>query len=185
MLRQWIAGIAVLAMVAGLSGCSATSAGSTGFSIGKNLFRKDTNLRIYLDGKQAKQNKLRKGLSGYAPFEIKEDVTGSPTFRYEIIDPKKFGYIKHVSMQVHRKFEADFSDIPDYIIHKRDMQDSEANMKPGVDYDLGNLGPEFRILDRHDDVVQQVQFRPGSEYLLVFTITADKSESCQVYFKTK
>lgn len=153
-----------------LAGCSASGAGSTGFNVFKNLSRKDSNLRIYLDDKQAKQNTLKKGLSGYSPFTIDEQVEGSPVFRYEIIEPKKFGFIKHVSMQVHPKFEADFSDIPDYVIHPRDMNAPEKNMKPGVDYDLGDLGDGFRIIDRHDKEVDHVEFKPGKEYLLVFTV---------------
>ncbi len=168
-----------------LSACSASSAGWSAFGIGKNLTRKDTNLRIFLDGKQAKQNTLRKGIMGYSPFEIGESVTGSPTFKYEIIEPKKFGFIKHVTMQVHQKFEADFSDLPDYTIFPRGMNDAEQNMKPGVDYDLGNLGGQFKILDKKDNEVSSVEFRPGVEYLLVFTVSADQSESCQIYFKTK
>jgi hypothetical protein len=185
MRKQWMGVVMLAAAVAWLGGCSASSGGSTGLSIGQNLLRKDTNLRIFLDGQEAKQNTLRKGLSGYSPFTIKEEVTGSPTFRYEIIEPKKLGFIKHVTMQVHQKFEADFSDIADYIIHPRDMQNPATNMQPGVDYDLGNLGGQFRILDRHDKEAAAVAFKPGVEYLLVFTISADKSESCQVYFKTK
>ncbi len=185
MVQRFITAVALLTGLALVAGCSATSAGTTGFHIGKNLFRKDTNLRIYLDGKEAKQSKLKKGLMGYSPFTIKEEVPGSPTFRYEIIEPKKFGFIKHVTMQVHQKFEADFSDIPDYVIHPRDMHDREGNMKPDTDYDLGNLGPQFKILDKQDNEVEQVKFVPGVEYLLVMTISADKSESCQVYFKTK
>jgi hypothetical protein len=174
----------ILALLTGalvLSGCSE----GQGINITKNLLRKDSNLKIYLDGEEAKQSTLKKGLKGYAPFAIKEQVSGSPKFKYEIDDPKKHGFIKHVSMQVHQKFEADFSDIADYIIHPREMNNPEANMKPGVEYDLGNLGPQFRILDRHDQEVSKVEFKPGSEYLLVFTIAADKSESVQIYFKTK
>lgn len=168
-----------------IAGCHGSGEASTGVSIMKNLSRKDTNLRIFLDDQEAKQSKLKKGLKGYSPFTIKEEIAGSPKFRYEIIEPKKFGFIKHVSMQVHPKFEADFSDIPDYIIHPRDMNNPEANMKPGVNYDLGNLGKDFRIIDRHDKEVERVGFKPGVEYLLVFTVAADKSETCQVYFKTK
>jgi hypothetical protein len=168
-----------------LAGCSASSGGSEGFNITKNLVRKDTNLRVFLDGQQAKQNKFKKGLMGYSPFTIKSDVTGSPKFKYEIIDPKKFGFIKNVTMQVHQKFEADFSDIPDYVIHPKDMKNPDDNMKPGVEYDLGNLGDQFRILDKKDNEVKKVEFVPGMEYLLVFTITADKSETIQIYFKTK
>ena len=166
-------------------GCSASGAGHSGFNIGKNLMRKDTNLRVFLDGEQAKQSKLKKGLSGYAAFKIKEEVTGAPKFKYEIIKPKKFGFIKHVTMQVHQKFEADFSDIADYVIHPRDMNDRDANMKPGVEYDLGNLSKQFKIMDKQDKEVAGVNFIPGMEYLLVFTISADKSETIQIYFKTK
>jgi hypothetical protein len=180
--------LSVSAVLSGLlvfAGCSAESGGSTGFSVGKNLFRKDTNLRVFLDGEQAKQSKLKKGLQGYSPFVIKNEVTGSPKFKYEIIEPKKFGFIKSVSMQVHQKFEADFSDIADYVIFPRDLKDPDANMKPGVEYDLGALGDKFKILDKKDNEVAKVQFVPGREYLLVFTIQADKSETIQIYFKTK
>lgn len=184
MSRQVMAGVTLLTGLALIAGCSAEGGGSQGFSVAKNLFRKDTNLRIYLDGEQAKQSTLKKGLSGYAPFVIKKEATTSPVFKYEIMEAKKFGFIKSVSMQVHQKFEADFSDIADYVIFAR-KQDSEAQMKPGVDYDLGNLGPDFKILDKKDKEVEKVQFVPGVEYLLVFTISADKSETVQIYFKTK
>ena len=173
---------ALLAGLVALAGCSASGAGSTGFGIGKNLFRKDTNLKLFLDGQEATQSKLKKGLTGYAAFKINEPVSCSPKFKYEIIDPKKFGFIKHVNMQVHQKFEADFSDIPDYVITPIDR---EHNMKPDVEYDLGALGPDFKILDRKDNTVDKVEFRPGVEYLLVFTVSADKSESVQIFFTTK
>ena len=184
MYQRLLRGTALLAGILLIAGCSGSGAGRTGFGIGKNLFRKDTNLRVFLDGEQAKQSKLKKGLARYAAFKIKERAGTSPIFQYEIIKPKKFGFIKHVTMQVHQKFEADFSDIPDYVIHPRDMNDRDANMKPGVEYDLGSLGNQFRILDKQDDEVDKVEFVPGMEYLLVFTISADKSETIQIYFKT-
>jgi hypothetical protein len=179
--------MALTLVVAGmvlLAGCSSGD-GQTGFNIGKNLMHKDSNLKIYLDGQEAKQNSLKKGLKGYSPFTVKEQVAGSPKFKYELIDPKKHGFVKNVMMQVHQKFEADFSDIADYVIHPADMNNPDTNMKPGVEYDLGNLGPNFKIMDRHNKDVTKVEFKPGVEYLLVFTIVADKSESVQVYFKTK
>lgn len=185
MIQRLVQSAALILGLASIAGCSASSGGHTGFQIGKNLFRKDTNLRAYLDGEQAKQSKFKKGLMGYSPFTIKEEVSGSPTFRYEIIEPKKFGYIKDVMMAVHQKFEADFSDLADYKIFPRDMTEDDSNMRPGVDYDLGNLGLGFKILDKKDKEVDKVEFVPGVEYLLVFTISADKSETTQIYFKTK
>jgi len=180
MIRKLIAVTTWLAGMVLVAGCSAAGGGSTGFNIGKNLMRKDSNLRVFLDGEQAKQSSLKKGLKGYAPFTIKKEASTSPVFRYEIIEPKKFGFIKSVLMAVHQKFEADFSDLADYKIFAK-SNDSEKQMKPGIDYDLGNLGPDFKILDKKDNEVPKVQF----VYLLVFTISADKSETVQIYFKTK
>ncbi len=184
MIQRVLTAVAVLTGLALVGGCSATGGGSEGFNITKNLMRKDTNLRVFLDGEQAKQSTLKKGLKGYAPFVIKKEASTSPVFKYEIIQPKKFGFIKSVIMAVHQKFEADFSDLADYKIFAK-SNDSEKQMKPGVDYDLGNLGPDFKILDKKDNEVPKVQFVPGVEYLLVFTISADKSETIQIYFKTK
>jgi hypothetical protein len=106
-------------------GCSASGAGSTGFDVFKNLSRKDTNLRIFLDGQEATQSKLKKGLKGYAAFKVNEPVGTSPVFKYEIIDPKKFGDIMSVHIQVHQKIRADFSDIADYVIHTTENQRSQ------------------------------------------------------------
>ncbi len=183
MVRRLVAMACLFVGLALAGGCSTGDAG-TGVRIGGNLFRKDTNLRIFLDGKQAQQNKLAKGLKGYSPFTIKDDVTGSPKFKYEIIDVKKFGYIQSVMMAVHQKFEADFSDLADYKILSA-KQGDDVQMKPGVEYDLGNLGPDFKILNKKNQEVAKVEFVPGKEYLLVFTVAADKSETIQVYFKTK
>lgn len=181
MIQRWM--LPAMLVVGGLflTGCSAGDA-HTGFNIGKNLARKDTNLRVSLDGQQAKQSKLKKGLMGHAAFKISEPVTCSPKFRYEVIDPKKFGFIKRVSMQVHQKFEADFSDIPEYVITPMTNEDS---MKDNTEYDLADLGTGFKIIDRHDNVVEKVEFRPGVDYLLVFTVQADQSETIQIFFKTK
>jgi hypothetical protein len=184
MLQRVVAGVAWLAMAAVVAGCSGVGAGMEAFHVGKNLRSQDTNLRVFLDGEQATQNKLAKGLKGYAKFEIKKPVSTSPVFRYEIIDPKKFGFIKTVSLAVHQKFEADFSDLADYKIFSKSM-DSEKQMQPNKDYDLAKLGADYKILDKKDKEVSQVKFVPGVDYLLVFTVAGDKSETIQVYFKTK
>jgi hypothetical protein len=182
MARRLLALAALAAVTGALVGCSGSGAGRTGFSIGKNLFRKDSNLKIYLDGQEAVQSKLKKGLTGYAPFEVKESVSTSPVFRYEVIDPKEFGYIKSTGMQIHQKFDEDYSDIAEYIIAPRDKKDC---MKAEQAYELGDLGDEFLILDRQDNQVSEVELEPGREYLLVFTVQADDSEAVQVFFTTK
>ena len=165
-----------------LAGCSAGSA----VSVGKNLTRKDSHLKLWLDGQEAKQNMLKKAAKGYARYEVKEPVSVSPKFKYEIEDVDKFGFIKSTHIQVHQKFEADFSDIADFIIFAKNSKDRNADLKPGVEYDLANLGPNFTILNgRTDQEVSKVEFKPGVKYMLVFTVIADKSESTQIFFDTK
>jgi hypothetical protein len=183
MLQRLVTSALLFVGLALVGGCS-TGDAQSGIHIGGNLMRKDSNLRIFLDSQEAKQNKLAKGLKGYSPWTIKDQVAGSPKFKYEIIDVKKFGFIKSVTMAVHQKFEADFSNLADYTIFAAKKGD-DVQMKPDVEYDLGNLGPGFKILDKKDNEVPKVEFVPGKEYLLVFTIAADKSETIQVYFKTK
>lgn len=182
MMRRILVSAAVLVGLTLAAGCSASSAGHTSFTIGKNLLRKDTNMRIFLDKQQASQSTLKKGVMGHAAFKVKEPVGTSPIFRYEVVDPKKFGFIKSTGMQVHPKFEADYSDIPEFVVTP---VANDKCMKENIDYDLGSLGPDFMILDRHDNKVDKVEFKPGVEYLLVFTVQADQSESIQIFFKTK
>ncbi len=181
MCKRLVVCIIVVAAMGLTSGCGAGSA----LSVARNLGRDDSDLKVFLDGLEGKQNKLKKGATGYAKFEIKEPVSTSPRFRYELEEPAKHGFIKQVSMQVHQKFEADFSNLADYVIFSADINNPQAQMKPGVEYDLGNLGPGFRILDKTNKEVSRVEFRPGVEYMLVLTIVADKSESTQIYFKTR
>jgi hypothetical protein len=165
-----------------LAGCGAGSA----VSVGKNLMRKDSHLKLWLDGHEAKQNKLKKAAKGYARYEVGEPVSVSPKFKYEIEDVDKFGFIKSTHVQVHQKFEADFSDIADFVIFAKNSKDRSADFRPGVEYDLANLGPNFTILNgRTDQEVSKVEFKPGVKYMLVFTVVADKSESTQIFFETK
>ena len=185
-MKRIVPSLAVLTGLACVVGCGPGSGeAGMGISVMSNLMRKDTNLRIFLDSHQGKQSALKKGVTGYSAFKVKEETTCSPMFKYEIIEAKKFGFIKHVTMSVYPKFEADFSDIADYNITPRDMNNPDANMKPGVEYDLSNLGKDFRIMDRHDKEVEKVEFKPGLDYMLVFTVAGDKSETTQIFFKTK
>ena len=75
---RWTAiGVASLAVLAG--GCSATGAAMEGFRIGKNSQEKSSNLKVYLDGNEATQNKFKKAYFGHASFKVYEPVSTSPT----------------------------------------------------------------------------------------------------------
>lgn len=174
-----------LTLVCWIVGCSASGGASTGFSIGKNLSKKDSHLNIMLDGESAKQNKLKKAASGYSRFEIKEPVSTTPTLQFEIEDPDKFGRITWVSLQIHQKFEADYSHHAEFNVFSEDTNNPEAQMRPDTKYDLGNPPPGLKVMNYKNEEVDGVELKPGMEYMLVLTVKADKSETAQIYFETK
>lgn len=174
-----------LIALAATGGCSVGSAVSTGAKFGMNLVRKDSHLKIWLDGQPAKQDKLRKAATGYSRFEVREPVSTSPTLRFEIEDPDKFGRITMVLAAIHQKFEADYSHQAEFTIISRDTSNPQAQMKPGTDYDLGAPGAELKVTDLYGKEVSGVTLTPGMKYMLVLTVKADKSESAQVYFQTR
>ena len=167
------------------SGCSGSSAGMTGGRMGLNLMRKDSHLKIWLDGQQGKQSKLKKAATGYSRFTIKEPVSCAPKLKFEIEDPDKFGRITMVSVSIHQKFEADYSDQSEYTVVARDTNNPQAQMKPGIEYDLGAPGEAFKVFDLTSKEVSGVGLTPGLKYMLVLTVKADKSETAQIYFETK
>jgi len=180
-----MAGMALcVAAAACLSGCSAQGAAWTSVRIGKNILKKDSYLRIWLDGHEARQSKLKKAYFGYASFKVRETVSTRPTFKYEFIDPKRFGRITGTNMQIHQEFEADFSHQPEFIVFPR-KDDAEHLLKPGVEYDLGHVSPQLKVLNFEKQDVDGVELRPGMDYLLVFTVSGDRSETVQVLFSTK
>jgi hypothetical protein len=175
-----LCGVLVLA-----TGCSGSGAAMTGGRMGLNLMRKDSHLKIWLDGEVAKQTKWKKAATGYSRFKIKEPVSTSPKLKFEIQDPDKFGRITMVQFQIHQKFEADYSDHAEFVCVARDTNDPQAQMKPGVEYDLGNPGPEFKLFNFKSDDVDAVALIPGMKYMLSLTVKADNSETAQIYFETR
>lgn len=178
-------GLCLSGMLVLTTGCSATGAASTGGHMGLNLLRKDSHLKVWLDGEQGKQSKLKKAATGYSRFTIKEPVSTSPKLKFEIEDPDKFGRITMVSLQIHQEFEADYSHQAEFTVFAKDTNEPQAQMKPGTEYDLGAPGPDFQVLNLTNNTVAGVSLTPGLKYMLVLTVKADKSETAQVYFETK
>ncbi|HNO77137.1 MAG TPA: hypothetical protein PKN33_03670 [Phycisphaerae bacterium] len=166
------------------SGCSATGAAWQAAGIGKNLSKKDSHLSLSLDGLDAKQNKLKKGFAGYAKYKIKGTVSTAPTFKFSFEDPTKFGRITGTNMQIHQAFEADYSHKAEFVITPKGSGE-DSLMKPDRAYNLGSIGSEFTVLDFDGNNVGGVTLKPGMDYMLVFTISGDRSESMQVHFSTK
>jgi hypothetical protein len=168
-----------------IAGCSGSGAATTGGRMGLNLMRKDSYLKIWLDGEVAKQTKWKKAATGYSRFKIKEPVSTSPKLRFEIEDPDKFGRITMVSVSIFQEFEADYSHQAEFTIVAKETNDPQAQMKPGVEYDLGRPGEGFKVLDLTGNEVEGVSLTPGLKYKLVLTVKADKSETAQIFLETK
>lgn len=183
-MRRWIAAIAVAGgLAAAISGCSVTGAASTGFRMFQNSERVDSHLKIMLDGKLATQDALKKTVSGYSQFTIADPVGTSPTLRFEIIEPEKFGRITMVTASIYQKFEADYSHQAEFTIHNK-SNDPMAQMKPNTDYNLASPAGQ-NVIDLYGKDTAGVQLKPGMKYMLTLSVKADKSESAQIYFTTK
>ncbi len=167
------------------TGCSVMGAAMTGASVGGNLLRKDSHLKIWLDDQVAKQDKLKKAATGYSRFEVSDPVGTSPRLKFEIEDPDKFGRITMVTASIYQKFEADYSHQAEFTIFSSDTNNPEAQMKPGTDYNLGAPGGGLKVHDLYNKEISGVTLKPGMKYMMVLTVKADRSESAQVYFETK
>jgi len=166
-------------------GCSVTGAAFEAVRLGKNTSSKDSYLRIWVDGNEAKQNKLKKAYFGHASFKVKETVSTRPVFRFDFIEPARFGRITGTSMQIHQEFEADYSHQAEFVITPTNPNDSETLMRPNVDYNLGAVPSNLQVLDFHRNNVPGIELKPGLDYLLVFTVAGDRSETIQVLISTR
>jgi hypothetical protein len=164
-------------------GCSASGAAHTGFNVFQNTKANQLGVRIFLDGHEAARNELKQAATGYSRWRVSERVSTRPKLRFEFKTPDALGRIRMISLSIFQKFEADYSDQAEFTIVARD-NDPQAQMRPDVEYDLGEPGPNFRVLNFSNKEVSGVSLKPGLQYMLVFTVSADKSETAQVYFET-
>lgn len=174
--------VCLAALTLAASGCGMAM---TGGRMVWNASKKDSNLKIYLDGHQAKQNTLKKAYFGHASFEVKEPVSTTPNFMYEFIDPAKFGRITNVSMQIHQEYEGDFSHQAEYVIHPAHPNDSTTLLQPGATVSLGNAPSNYKVVNFEKQTVNGVKLTPGMDYMLVFTVAGDRSETVQILFHTR
>lgn len=184
MMKRILCAALIGSMLMASSGCSATGAAWQAARVGKNLSKEDSYLSLSLDGFEAKQNKLKKGFAGYAKFKIKGSVSTAPTFKFSFEDPTKFGRITGTNMQIHQAFEADYSHKAEFVITPRGSG-AESLMQPDRAYNLSSIGSEMTVLDFDGNNVGGVTLKPGMDYMLVFTVSGDRSETIQAHFSTK
>lgn len=166
------------------AGCSAGSAISTTGNVAMNLAKSDTYLRVWLDDQKAEQNLAKKAAVGYSEWKVSEQVSTSPKLKFEVKKPEKLGRITMVTVGVYQQFQADYSHQADFTVFCKD-NDTESQMKPGVEYALGQPGGKLSVINLEGKTVGGVKLDPGKKYKLVLTVKADKSETAQIEFKTK
>jgi hypothetical protein len=165
-------------------GCSASSAGFTALSMGKNLSDKDSHLITYIDGQEAKQNKIKKAAMGHAQFKVKGTVGTSPSFKFEWDEDVETGRIRTTNILVYKEFEKDYSGSPEFTIMPV-SNDPSGQFQPGTLYNLGAPGAGFRVTDFYGKQVNGITLEPGKEYMFLFSVSGDHSETIQVFFDTK
>lgn len=183
MQTRWLAGAGLAALVVLPMGCSVGGAASTGLNVFGNVRANRLGLRMFLDGYEAKRNELEQAARGYSKWKIRESVSTRPKLRFEFKEPAALGRIRTITAAIYQQFKGQYSDKAEFMIVAR-SDDPQAQFQPGVDYDLGAPGGGFRVLDFYDKEVTGVELKPGMKYMLVFTVSAEDSETAQIYFET-
>lgn len=166
------------------TGCSASGAGHTAFNVFKNTKANQLDTSIWLDGVQAKRDELKQAATGYSRWTCSGDITTAPKLKFEFKKPDALGRIRSITINIFQKHEANYSDQADFIIIARSGK-PEDQMKPGVEYDLAKLGADFKILNWKGEEVPAVDLKPGWMYMMNFAVSADDSETAQIFFETK
>jgi hypothetical protein len=167
----------------GVAGCSVGGAASTGMSVFRNTKSNKLDVRIFMDGQEAKRNELAQAATGHSKWKIKERV-GAPTFRYELKNAESTGRVSNTTLVLYKKVGKEMSTQPEFTI-VANSTDASAQLQPGQTYDLTNLGGGWRVLDWESKPVSGVTLTPDTEYMLQFVLRADQSETAQIYFQTK
>ncbi|MGE0482474.1 MAG: hypothetical protein AB7Q17_18615 [Phycisphaerae bacterium] len=184
-MRRVILSAVVVGAITVLSGCSVTGAAMQGVRIGGNLAKTDSHIRVTLDGQAAKQNAMKKAMSGYSAWKISAPVSTTPTLKFDLVDPERFGRITMVAASLYQQYEADYSHQAEFTVVSRDINNPQAQMKPGTPYNLGSPGGDFNVLNLTSQSVGGIELKPGMKYKLTLTVKADKSETAIVEFVTK
>jgi len=180
-LAGWLMVAAVALIYAG-AGC--LGAAMTGVKMGKRLVSGKSHVRVTLDGREAKENKLKKVVVGHSNWKIDEPISTRPKLSFRITKPEKFGRITYTVVNIFREFAGGFSDQAEFTIIPIDNT-PESQLKPDVVYDLGNPPPHLKVTDLRGNQVTGVELVPGMKYKLMLTIKSDRSETAIVIFKTK
>lgn len=175
------AGVATLVVT--VAGCSVSGAVFTGINVYKNTEANQLGIRIWLDGSEATRDEFKQAATGYSRYTVDSGVGTNPKLKFEFKEPDALGRITSVIVNIHQKFEADYSHQAEFTIFAT-SNDPQAQLKPGVVYDLGNLPAGFRVTDYKGDTVNGVALKNGVQYMMNLTVRADKSETAQIYFKT-
>lgn len=180
MIKRWIA---LGALAAGLVAAWGCGMASTGINVIKNTQSNKLDIQVWLDGNEAKRDEFKQAATGYSQWKIKEKIGTAPRFKYALKDPSQTGRIRSVHLSFFQEYKGKFSDSAEFTIHAADVNNPQAQMQPGTDYDLANLGGQFKVLDFHGKHVPGVSLKPGLKYSLVFTVAADDSETAQIIFE--
>jgi hypothetical protein len=179
-----LGGISCAAACTMLVGCLGGDAG-TGIEVVKNLTGGKSLLKVSLDGQEAKQNTLKKAATGYSNWDIKNPVDSDhPKLSYKITNPDKMGRITYTCLNITQEFQGNYSGQSEFTVYPKDNK-PESQIVENVTYDLGNPPAFLKVTDVRGNPAKGVKLIPGKKYQLTLTLKADRSETANIYFKTK
>jgi len=180
--RIMVVGIAACVLILAV-GCSGPSMIFTGGKMMMNVAKGGSNIRVSLDGEEARQSRLKKAVKGHSSWKIGTRVSQTPTLRFRFIKPEKLGRITSTIINIFQEYKGGYSNQAEFIIAPRDNK-PESQLKPNTNYNLGKLPDHLKVMDVRGNELKTLRLKPNTKYKMILAIRADKSEMAIVEFRT-
>jgi hypothetical protein len=144
----------------------------------------ESALKIWLDGQVAQRNTAAQAAPGYTNWQMAKPVSTSPRLKYDITNSRKLGPLSSVNVAIFHETGGRAAQQADFSVYSKDAK-APADIRPGVDYSLGNPGDKIGVLNAANKPASGVKLRPGEKYMLVLIVKGAQTETAQVEFQTK
>jgi hypothetical protein len=139
-------------------------------------------LRLIIDGLEAESTGAIGPEDSY--WKVPHPVNFIPTFAFELPEVVDTRSYTTVTLNFYPKWKGEYVADAAPIIASADPGDSDAQMKSGVEYDLGNLGEQYKTMGVGGRVAPRFGLRQGFEYKLEVVFEGKPRHTAVIFLQT-
>lgn len=137
-------------------------------------------LSLRIDGIEAEYVGPGEPAASVSHWKVPHPVASVPNFAYELSEPRALGSIRTVTLKFYPKYKGDYATIPAPVIVS---VDPDFQLKPSVEYKLGALGDDFKVMDARGGAARRFALRPGFEYRMEVVFDSEPSHTAVVFMQ--